>query len=68
MPSQSTIADFVQSDGSEPEHSILRKEQKNCETSGGALELLILNDYSVVIVGLQIYDGAGSARSFYWYF
>ena len=68
MPSQSKIADFVQSDGSEPEYSILSKEQKNCETSGGALEMLILNDYSVIIVGLQIYDDAGSARSLYWYF
>ena len=30
--------------------------------------MLILKDYSVVIVGVQIYDDAGSARSLYWYF
>ena len=49
-------------------HTHQRTEQKNCENSGGALEMLILDDYSVVIVGLQIYDDAGSARSLYWYF
>ena len=68
VPSHSEVASSLRQDGPGFRYPILKEELENCRIDERTLEMSILINYDVIIIDLQIYGNAGSARSLCWYF
>ena len=68
VPSHSEIASSLRRNGPVSRYPIFKEELENCRIDERTLEMSVLINLDVIIVYLQLYGNAGSARSLYWYF
>ena len=68
VPSHSEIASSLRRNGPGSRYPIFKEELENCRIDERMLEMSVLINLDVIILYLQIYGNAGSARSLCWYF
>ena len=68
VPSHSEIASSLRRNGPGSRYPIFKEELENCGIDERTLEMSVLINLDVIIVYMQIYGNAGSARPLCWYF